>query len=118
MIYIYIILVKICYYRTYNLSVYTVHPSGMNTTKIEYIKSQVKRVSLQNGMAELLRAPIPRRIPTRKLWCARLSPDSDIHLSPKTKTLVATVKFLLHPPSPSATAPPFLFYTYSVTATF
>ena len=56
-------------------------------------------MSFQHGIAELVRAPIPRRIPTRKLWCVRSSPDSGRqHLSPKT--LVATVEFQQHLPSP------------------
>ena len=77
--YIYTILVKNWNYCAYDLSVYP----GMNITKIECLKSQVERVYFQHGMSELVRAPTPRRISTRKLWCVRSSPDSDRHLSPK-----------------------------------
>ena len=78
---------------------------GINTTKIECLKSQVEWVSFQHGMAELVRAPIPRRIPTWKLWCVRLSPDSDLHLSLKTARghSRASVVPIFSP----ATAPPF-----------
>ena len=66
--------------------------SGMNTRNIQYLMCQVERVSFQQMMAELVRAPIPRSIQIRKLLCVRLNPDSDTHLSLK-KTFVTTVVF-------------------------
>ena len=44
------------------LCVYFRPVSGVDTTKIECLKSQVERVSFQHGMAELVKAPIPGRI--------------------------------------------------------
>ena len=73
--------------------------SGMNTTKIKYLMSQVERESFQHGIAELVRASITRRMPTQKLQRVRSSPDLDRNLSTK-ETLESTVEFQLHPPSP------------------
>ena len=95
---------------TISLCILSCPAFSMNTTKVECLKSQVERVSYQREMAELVRALITWKIPTRKLWHVRSSPDSARHLSPK-KMLVTTVEFPLHPPSPPATAPPFPPYT-------
>ena len=86
------------------------------TTNIEYLMSQVERMSFQHGMAELVREPIPRKITTRKLWCVRSSPDSDRqHLSPKKKRSEPLYSFSsIHLPPHNRTSLPSL--TYSVTA--
>ena len=70
--------------------------SQVERVSFQQPQSQVEHVSFQHEITELVRAPIPRRIPTQRLWCVRSSPDSDQHLSPK-KTNVAAVEFQLHP---------------------
>ena len=98
--YINSILVKICHYRAHDLSLYTVVSIFWHEHHKDWVPLvTVESVSFQHGMAELLRAPIPQRIPTRKLWCVLSSPDSDRHVSPKKKNARGAVEFQQHPPS-------------------
>ena len=55
--------------------------SGMNTTKIEYFKSQVEGVPFQHVMAELIST---EDIETNIVVCSS-GPDSDRHLSKKKR---------------------------------
>ena len=59
--------------------------SGMNTTKIKRLKSQVEQVSFQHEMAELARAPNDTEDNDGKIVVCGSSPDTDRHLSPKKK---------------------------------
>ena len=88
---------KICRYRNYDLSLSLLcSASGMNTTKTECLKSQVERVFFSTGWPSWLERQfhgIYRRKNCGVYVQTQIQPDTYI----RTKTLVATVEFQLHP---------------------